>query len=95
MSQCEQIVLPNGGQEEPHAGVCSEDRRAHFGLGSATRIDSVKVRWPSGIVQRLEDLQINTYIIIEETESALSTPPDAEVPKSSTGRRQSIQEGEI
>ena len=75
--------------------LCSEDRRAHFGLGSATRIDSVKVRWPSGIVQRLEDLQINTYIIIEETESALSTPPDAEVPKSSTGRRQSIQEGEI
>ena len=75
--------------------LCSEDRRAHFGLGSATRIDSVKVRWPSGIVQRLEDLQINTYITIEETESALSTPPDVEVPKSSTGRRQSIQEAEI
>ena len=75
--------------------LCSEDRRAHFGLGPATRIDSVKVRWPSGIVQRLADVPINTYNIIEEAESALSTPPDAEIPKSSTGRRQSIQGGGI
>jgi len=29
----------------------SSDMRAHFGLGSAAKIDSVEVRWPSGLVE--------------------------------------------
>jgi hypothetical protein len=28
--------------------LCSQDSRAHFGLGSATSFDAVEVRWPDG-----------------------------------------------
>lgn len=41
----------------------------HFGLGSARTVSSVSVRWPSGIVQELKDIQVNQYIqVIEEQE---------------------------
>jgi len=50
--------------------LCSEDRRAHFGLGSALQVDSLLVRWPGGLVQRFTDLPINRYVLIEEHQSA-------------------------
>jgi hypothetical protein len=28
--------------------LCSNDPRAHFGLGSAERVDEIVVRWPDG-----------------------------------------------
>ena len=34
--------------------MSSSDRRAHFGLGSEPAIDHVEIRWPSGIVQRID-----------------------------------------
>jgi len=40
----------NGGN-----GYASQSsRRLHFGLGNATRIDTVEIRWPSGIVQKVD-----------------------------------------
>jgi len=38
----------------------------HFGLGQATAIDSIIVRWPSGQVDLICNAQINTTIYIEE-----------------------------
>lgn len=38
----------------------------HFGLGQATAIDSVKVRWPSGKVDLICNPEINTTLYIEE-----------------------------
>jgi hypothetical protein len=32
----------------------SNDMRVHFGLGAATKIDSVEVRWPSGLVETFD-----------------------------------------
>jgi len=32
----------------------SNDMRVHFGLGTATKIDSVEVRWPSGLVEAFD-----------------------------------------
>ncbi len=32
----------------------SSSRRVHFGLGAESRISSVEIRWPSGIMQKLE-----------------------------------------
>ena len=52
--------------------LCSEDRRAHFGLGSSTRIDSLRIRWPSGSVQRFADLPPNSYLIVEEERATWS-----------------------
>jgi enediyne biosynthesis protein E4 len=34
--------------------LSQNDLRLHFGLGQATKIDSVEVRWPSGKVEKLE-----------------------------------------
>jgi enediyne biosynthesis protein E4 len=31
--------------------ISNNDMRVHFGLGAATKIDSVEVRWPSGLVE--------------------------------------------
>lgn len=44
----------------------SGDRRLHFGLGLAPRVDSLQVHWPGGTVQRLSKLPLNTYMVIEE-----------------------------
>lgn len=39
---------------------------AHFGLGSATAIDSLLIRWPSGNLDRLTNPPIDTMMLIEE-----------------------------
>ncbi len=38
----------------------------HFGLGDATSVDSVIVRWPSGNIDKVEDLATNQFIQINE-----------------------------
>jgi hypothetical protein len=36
------------------SGFCSQnDRRLHFGLGDATAVDRVVLRWPSGRTQEI------------------------------------------
>jgi RHS repeat-associated protein len=40
--------------------------RANFGLGDATSIDSITVKWPSGQVQQISTQIIDIYIDIEE-----------------------------
>jgi len=44
----------------------AHDPRLHFGLGEATRADSVGVRWPSGIVDRLKDVPADRVAIVKE-----------------------------
>src|SRR5262249_54569679 len=39
---------------------------AHFGLGEATRMDRLTIRWPSGKVQELTNLTANTHIVADE-----------------------------
>ena len=39
---------------------------AHFGLGTATLVDSVTARWPSGTVQTLTDVVVNQRLTITE-----------------------------
>ena len=48
--------------------LSSHDPREVLGLGSATKIDSVEIRWPSGKVDRLTNLPINTYVRVVEGE---------------------------
>ena len=42
--------------------------QVHFGLGTTNTIDEVVIRWPSGIVQTLEDLEGNQFITVVEEE---------------------------
>ncbi len=49
--------------------------RLHFGLGSADRVDELEVRWPSGRVQRWENLPVDRLLVIREGSEALQTEP--------------------
>jgi len=42
------------------------DLRMHFGLDQATRVDLVEIRWLSGQVDRLQDLDVNRLYTIQE-----------------------------
>ena len=46
--------------------MSSSDRRAHFGLGAETKLDHIEIRWPSGVVQRLEHPAVNQIMKVEE-----------------------------
>ena len=47
--------------------------RVHFGLGDATKIDRLTIRWPSGAEQTLDDLAADRHVVITEGQ----TGPDA------------------
>jgi enediyne biosynthesis protein E4 len=46
--------------------LSSSDVRAHFGLGSDTKASTVEIRWPSGIVQHLADVEGGQYVQVDE-----------------------------
>ncbi|MBX5479303.1 MAG: CRTAC1 family protein, partial [Pyrinomonas methylaliphatogenes] len=46
--------------------LASHDPREVLGLGKATKVDSLEIRWPSGRVEKFTDLPINTYIKVVE-----------------------------
>jgi hypothetical protein len=46
--------------------LASHDPREVLGLGLAAKIDAVEIRWPSGTVDKLSNLPVNTYIKVVE-----------------------------
>jgi len=46
--------------------LSSNDKRLHFGLGSAQAAD-IEIRWPSGIRQIVRDVKADQFIVIEES----------------------------
>ena len=44
----------------------ASDLRIHFGLGDAKKVDIVEIRWPSGAVDTLKDLDVNRHYVIQE-----------------------------
>jgi hypothetical protein len=46
--------------------LSSNDKRLHFGLGSAETAD-IEIKWPSGILQALRGVKANQFIVIEES----------------------------
>ena len=46
---------------------------AHFGLGTSTEIESVLIEWPSGTVDLIENVDINTQHVFIEGENVLGT----------------------
>ncbi|HXN18540.1 MAG TPA: CRTAC1 family protein [Candidatus Binatus sp.] len=46
---------------------CSaQDPRIFFGLGKRDKVDLLEVRWPSGIVDRFQNLPVDDFVIVEE-----------------------------
>ena len=55
--------------EEARAGssyLSCHDRRLHFGLGTSDHVESIEVRWPSGIIQTLQNQEADRIITIVE-----------------------------
>jgi enediyne biosynthesis protein E4 len=44
----------------------NNDMRVHFGLGAATKIDSLQIRWPSGLTERFENIAVDTVHTLKE-----------------------------
>ena len=46
--------------------LSSSDKRAHFGLGTATAAETVEIRWPSGIDQVLTQVKADQNLTVDE-----------------------------
>jgi hypothetical protein len=46
--------------------LSSSDKRAHFGLGTDTIASLIEIRWPSGIIQKLENVHGDQTLTVEE-----------------------------
>ena len=46
--------------------LSQNDLRVHFGLGKATKIESLEIRWPSGLVETLKDLVADKFYSVLE-----------------------------
>jgi hypothetical protein len=72
-------VLPDGRTlvDEEHAGssyLSSEDPRLHFGLGNATQVRSLVVRFPGGGQTRLSNVGADRVVVVNPP-AARSVPP--------------------
>ncbi len=46
--------------------ISQNDLRLHFGMGAAAKADLVEIRWPSGQVDHLKDVETNQVIYVQE-----------------------------
>ena len=66
------------GEAKPHSQIdevrsgggyfAQNDLRVHFGLGKATKVELLEIRWPSGTVDTLKDVAVNQLIFVKEGE---------------------------
>ena len=53
----------------------NSDMRVHFGIGSATKLDAVEVRWPSGLTEKFDNLAVDKIHTLKEgTGAAIKSP---------------------
>ncbi|MGB6430022.1 MAG: CRTAC1 family protein [Candidatus Acidiferrales bacterium] len=78
--------------EEVRSGggfISQSDLRLHFGLGKAASAEKIVIRWPSGLVETLQNLPANHYYVVREgsgidasmTHGVRSTPAYIAAPK--------------
>jgi hypothetical protein len=68
LAQIEEVKSSNG-------YFSTSDLRIHFGLNEAKKVDLVEIRWPSGVVDSLKDLDVNHLYVIEEGGKILKNEP--------------------
>ena len=44
----------------------SSDQRVHFGLGAVSKVDSVQIRWPSGLMEQFENPPVDAIQTLNE-----------------------------
>jgi hypothetical protein len=53
--------VKSGGSYQSHS-----DFRQHFGLGAASRVDQIEIRWPGGQTQKLVDVKADQILTVVE-----------------------------
>jgi hypothetical protein len=71
------------GEAKPHQQIdevrsgggyfSQNDLRVHFGIGSAEKVELLEIRWPSGSVETLKDLQVNRLYYVTEGQGITRT----------------------
>ena len=56
-------------------GTFATELLDHFGLGDATNVDVVRIEWPSGLVQELQDVAANQSLQITEHQEGVTHAP--------------------
>jgi hypothetical protein len=66
---------------------------AHFGLGDATNVTTLRIEWPSGIVQELTNVAANQFLKVVECQNyGVPCPAFTGATRDSTGLQLSITE---
>lgn len=83
-----QIVAGGVSQIREVAGggsyLSQSDLRANFGLGKSTRVETLEIRWPSGLNQVFHGVEADSFYLVEEGKDQLGLQ---KIPrKNSTGR---------
>ena len=60
--------------------ISQSDLRVHFGLGAATTMEAVEVRWPSGLVEQFDKLPVDAIHTLKEG-TGVAVAPAAKKPK--------------
>jgi hypothetical protein len=80
------LILTAGGQKQhiyhtPYRGYMSSmDDRVHFGLGRASRVDSLEVRWPDGRYQILTDMAVDRLLTVNQADATEEQRPGLQAP---------------
>jgi hypothetical protein len=54
--------------------ISQSDFRLHFGLGPAMKIDALEIRWPSGLVEKFDDVPANQILSVKEGVGMVESP---------------------
>ena len=55
--------------------LSSSDKRIHFGLGKEKNVESIEIRWPSGMVQTLNNIPADQILQIDEPVAPRNAKP--------------------
>jgi hypothetical protein len=61
--------------EEIHSGgsyLSQNDTRVHFGLGTADKIESIEIFWPSGRIEKLGNLAADKFYFLLEGQGSVT-----------------------
>jgi len=64
------VEVRSGGSYMSH-----NDMRAHFGLGAATKVDRLTIRWPDGNSETTDSLSVDRFYVAREGGGVQPDPP--------------------
>ena len=66
------VTIENGGAKQLRvvqsgsSYLSQDDKRLHFGLGAATKADSIDVTWPDGTHSTLRDVRVDRVLEVSQ-----------------------------